>query len=909
MCFAGLEARGKPLKSQDSFDQPLRRISSSDGREHRLEAKIPGVQPLNIHLPTPSPSTGSQSPSNESCHLHSSSYSVDPRLKSVSNTANTISLKQETEPSLHSQRTLTSTTVFMSPRSTSSNASTFEPISPPPTVLFSKQPPPLPPATTPPPPPVEIKEPPPPPPEVKSSPPEPSYGNYEDISPVFSPKDEESNYRESKIKKPEMENNKFKRKGSTDEAKISKFIESYRKESSSRSPSRRSPSSDRSRSPRSERSDRIDDYKRYEKRHDYRSDRKDRDKFYDKDRYDRDKHCDRDRKHDHHYDHRTSDKHRDYRSDSRSSYDRRENYRNYDRRRDEHDRNRSESRSSYLYRDDTRSWREQEKCSPHRTEEKIKTDSYPREHRHKEKDGFVEKKVVTDVDLPELTKEKASLPEAKQNDIKPISLGEKEKIEWSNLNQNILPISCENVVTVTVGQATNASENSHTSSVSQVVNASEIISTVVSSTPAAKELHRYDEDAYTFGIENCSDEEPLPPGDEKDVAQEVTLDRTRSKIKAAQDAMKKRKLSETMEDKQELCVKSRKIQIVLKGVQLKSCKDDKIPSPATPEQPSYEASVSDRGHWRSYSPLVSPDSVTETKPKDLTIVDVKEEVIVSDVEGSTLSNQKKDLPQVEDISPCDSPVEEPSVQVTPYAEEPNIETKAMHEPASNIYSDIEVNDDDDAMSLSSISSNEESFEVNEPVKKLSPRHKPITVPPPNMVFHPFLPPISVPPPGFFPTNVPPPPLAPVNVPPPPLPPPVVDVTVPPPSLPTTVPPPPLPPTHVPPPSLPTASGFYDNRTVPPYTGAFQKYPTQIGQLSGGFLPSDYHTNQAPPRKSWKALVIDEVFGTIAQELENVLKRDVSRKLVESSAFKSLDAWWDNQSKPKVSVFNADQVAE
>ena len=807
----------------------------------------------------------------------------------------------------------------MSPRSTTSNVSSFEPISPPPIPFSRKQPPPPPPATTPPPPPVEANEPPPPPPETKILATEPSYGKFEDISPVFSPREEEQIDRGNEPKQPTVKDPRLQRKGSADEAKISKLIESFRKESSKKSPSRHSPLSERSRSPRSEKSDRSDEYKKYEKRHhDYRMDRKDKDRYYDKDRHEKDRHDDRDRsykdvrRHDHYSDHRKGDKHRDYRNDSRSSYDRRDSYRSYDRksdRRDDRDRNRNnDSRSNHPYHDESKSWRDREKYSPRRTDERRKSDSrsdsYHKENRHRDhEDHCREMKIASEtVQRSEVTKENDTTLEVKQKETKVAVSTESEQIDWTNFSQDLLVNSCENLVTSTVGLASNVSESSSTVSISQVVNVSEIISTVVSSVSADKELGHYDEDAYTFGIENCSDEEPLPPGDERDVAQEVTLDRTRSKIKAAQDAVKKRKLSETTEDRQETNGKSKKIQIVLKGVQLKT-HENRPPSPPTPEHSSSEMSEPERGQWRSYSPLSSAVSASENEHNSLKL-DVKEEVATTDIESVALG-PVKDLPQVEDISPCDSPLVEIATVQTETTDESN--TKSEPKVGNNLYSDIEVNDDDDAMSLSSISSNEESFEVNEPVKKLSPRHKPITVPPPNMVFPHFLPPISVPPPGYFPTNVPPPPLA-VPVLPPPLPPPVVlpavNVTVPPPSLPTSVPPPPLPPAHVPPPSLTPASGFYDNRTVPPYSGAFQKYPGHPSHMSGGFLPSDYQTSQTPPRKTWKGTVIDEVFGTIARELETVLKRDVCRKLVEASAFRSLDAWWDNQTKPKVCICNA-----
>ena len=531
ICFSGLEARSKQQKSHDLAEKkPLRHCSTSEVSDHSTGVKTPGLQPLNLHLPTPSPSVGSHSPSSESCHSLSSSYPLDPRLKNMSNLTGSLNLGTDHSPRSH--RSLTSSSIFMSPRSTTSNVSSFEPISPPPIPFSKKQPPPPPPATTPPPPPVEANEPPPPPPETKILATEPSYGKFEDISPVFSPREEEQIDRGNEPKQPTVKDPRLQRKGSADEAKISKLIESFRKESSKKSPSRHSPSSERSRSPRSEKSDRSDEYKKYEKRHhDYRMDRKDKDRYYDKDRHEKDRHDDRDRsykdvrRHDHYSDHRKGDKHRDYRNDSRSSYDRRDSYRSYDRksdRRDDRDRNRNnDSRSSHPYHDESKSWRDREKYSPRRTDERRKSDSrsdlYHKENRHRDhEDHCREMKIASEtVQRSEVAKENDTTLEVKHKETKVAVSTESEQIDWTNFSQDLLVNSCENLVTSTVGLASNVSESSSSVSTSQVVNVSEIISTVVSSVSADKELGHYDEDAYTFGIENCSDEEPLPPGDER----------------------------------------------------------------------------------------------------------------------------------------------------------------------------------------------------------------------------------------------------------------------------------------------------------------------------------------------------------------------------------------------------------
>lgn len=46
------------------------------------------------------------------------------------------------------------------------------------------------------------------------------------------------------------------------------------------------------------------------------------------------------------------------------------------------------------------------------------------------------------------------------------------------------------------------------------------------------------------------------------------------------------------------------------------------------------------------------------------------------------------------------------------------------------------------------------------------------------------------------------------------------------------------------------------------------------------------------------MIIDEVYRKICVDLDAVLKRDIFKKLVEASAFKALESWWDNQTKPK-----------
>ena len=435
----------------------------------------------------------------------------------------------------------------------------------------------------------------------------------------------------------------------------------------------------------------------------------------------------------------------------------------------------------------------------------------------------------------------------------------------------------------------NSVESESDTNVSTIVSAAEIISSVLAGTSLSKTaaINRYSEDAYTVGVEACSDEEPLPPGDERDVAHEVQLDITRCRIKAAQSAVKKRKLSETafQDEKKNSGLKSKKIQIVLKSVQLNSARNELNSSPNI-DNPSMDKEL--EGGWSSISPEIAAD------------VDVQ----CAEAEVSSLS--LANLPLTEDISPCNSP----AIETTSHLECNNLSTS--NEAVSiDLYSDIEGNEDDncvgyvnnddndDAMSLSPISSNEDTLEVNEPEVKPSPKpqgvSEDVAVPPASVVFPPYPPPMfnpSIPPPPFFNPRVPPPPLVPVTVPPPPLP---AHPTVPPPPiLPPAVAPSAAPPIPVPPPPIPHSiisgsSGFYDPRIVPQFSSTGYSN-------SGG-----YGYQKLEQKKPWKAVIIDEVYRNICGELDTVLKRDISKKLVEASAFKALESWWGNKTKPKVRV--------
>lgn len=812
-----------------------------------------------------------------------------------------------------------SVSTCMSPQSVSSGKSTFEPVSPPHSFLKKNEPPPPPPPTSKPPLPPANKEPPPPPPKDVPAPPSSCF-KYEDISPdpVFSPGEED---KSGLAKKGKEELN----------TRITKTIDSRSRSSvHSSSPPRKA---------RSPRIDRSESYSKWAGKKQVEREEKYRDKYRESDRG-----CERDRSF---KDNQRLERHGDYRHKRDGYFDRRDDYRQSD-----YDRN----RSGRWEKDDTKYRRDRYSTSPRRSDEYRRSDvkdmrnrdprlrdkdsessrgrelhgDNERDKEERGEDGYTRDPRLKgrNLDLSETHKHGNKI---KEKEVKRGSLETKDGVNKSqrdleNINDNSDSFvekdfsklqdprlrekddepkgiyHSHQTSTLKSKSTIEQEEENHeakdkdqecvlesveTESTSKPVSAEEIISSVVAGTPLNETTggSGYSEDAYILGVETCSDEEePLPPGDERDVAHEVQLDIARNKIKAAQNAVKKRKLSETafQDEKKNGGSKSKKIQIVLKSVQLNSVENEQTASSNVDDSTKDAEST---GGWSSVSPDVAADVSVSSEAED--------------------SSSRLNLPLTEDISPCNSP----TIETTTHTE---CETSATsQDPAPiDLYSDIEANEDencvgdvnnddnDDAMSLSSISSNEDTLEVTELDSKPSESSKGISVPPPNVVFPPYPPPIfnpNIPPPPFFNPRVPPPP---ITVPPPPLP---THPVVPPPTIcptlsarpiiPSTVPPPGGPPIPIPPPSIPPsfsgASGFYNPRAVPQFSSS--------GYANSG----SYGYQKQEQKKHWSSVIIDEVYRNICGELETVVKRDIFKKLVQASAFKALESWWDNQSKPKV----------
>ena len=252
-----------------------------------------------------------------------------------------------------------------------------------------------------------------------------------------------------------------------------------------------------------------------------------------------------------------------------------------------------------------------------------------------------------------------------------------------------------------------------------------------------------------------------------------------------------------------------------------------------------------------------------------------------DIQGSAQENY---LPMVEDISPVSSPTHpEPINYVSPDPEPLSLQplkpaevvntALQIESSVDNNVQTISMEDNDDAMSLSSISSNEETLEVTKPVPPVpppiptfTPTYAPPVLPPPFMpAYNPSIPPPSYPAIPIVPHRIPIPPL----------------------SIATLPPPHPL----VPPSFLPTyPPQFVSTLNSVPTLPVYQTFPT-------GRMPSPH--DQRPVRKNWKIRISEEVLKRATEELAIILKKDVNKRLVENSAFKALEGWWDNTQKSKV----------
>lgn len=729
-------------------------------------------QPKPIHYPTPPQSINSHSPSLDSslstpC-TPKTSRPVDPRIRNATPVTPPLpdlsSSTSSFQKSFGSQLSLSGHGLFSS--SLSSTTSSFEPISPPPAPSKDVV------EDTP------VDGAPPLPPPINTS---ASFLRYEDISPEQPPTPDAVQNTKS-FSLPTTK--------SSDESKISKMIESVRKDSS-----RRSPDKDPSRSPKSDKHDSRSHDQRHYSDHDRD---KHRDRYYSRDYRDEKEYSARrdskrsDRYSEHrsgysrHYDSWKDSSYSEYKS-RKSEYSRGSYRDDYDKRHSDKSKDNSKYKRSDRYSTSPRRPEDRDRytTSPHRSDDRRKSEDLYSKDDSKSRDRHGARSPVDGETYPYTSSREDKRGSRGMRNQSPGKYG-KSPVTSHSRKGPVSPPGSPNDVSSYHGSNRHAKE------------------------PAIDDL--------------------------------LGSEQERSKQMLSHDVIRKRKLSNSTDDNEDCNFKSKK---------------------------SHSKKVAESEHER-----YSPELFDESKSKN-------------DETGCEPGQHKTDdLPEIEDISPCPSP--QGTVTV-------NVEVVKSSEEHNSLYSDIETNDelvttdsktedqDDDAMSLSSISSNED-FELNEPSKKISPQPKTVSVPPPGMVFS--LPPPMIPPPLLFNPHVPPPGMP---LPPPPyLPPPLPG------AIPTHIPPPGLSGVPIPPPIPPPA-------VLPPIPGTGTSYSTRYQPPIGGFRTQgfEYKPSKQEQYWNWKRQIIEVVCKTIHSDLDTVLSRDVLRKLVETSAFKSLDGWWENQKKPKV----------
>ncbi|KAK8750178.1 hypothetical protein OTU49_015284, partial [Cherax quadricarinatus] len=71
------------------------------------------------------------------------------------------------------------------------------------------------------------------------------------------------------------------------------------------------------------------------------------------------------------------------------------------------------------------------------------------------------------------------------------------------------------------------------------------------------------------------------------------------------------------------------------------------------------------------------------------------------------------------------------------------------------------------------------------------------------------------------------------------------------------------------------------------------YPPYFGP---GYPPTQDHTDSTHKSGEYHDPTINAVLDTVIEELKNILKRDFNKRMIEATAFKTFEAWWDEQER-------------
>ncbi|XP_022102155.1 histone-lysine N-methyltransferase SETD1A-like [Acanthaster planci] len=81
--------------------------------------------------------------------------------------------------------------------------------------------------------------------------------------------------------------------------------------------------------------------------------------------------------------------------------------------------------------------------------------------------------------------------------------------------------------------------------------------------------------------------------------------------------------------------------------------------------------------------------------------------------------------------------------------------------------------------------------------------------------------------------------------------------------------------------------------TPQFQQFLQQFPQQFQTPPMPNAQSEQSWHSSPPKADPREELISELLKTTYIELKKIMKKDLGRKMVESSAFKSLEAWWDD----------------
>lgn len=109
-----------------------------------------------------------------------------------------------------------------------------------------------------------------------------------------------------------------------------------------------------------------------------------------------------------------------------------------------------------------------------------------------------------------------------------------------------------------------------------------------------------------------------------------------------------------------------------------------------------------------------------------------------------------------------------------------------------------------------------------------------------------------------------------------------------------------------------AYGQYQNQYMPS-SGYMQPYVSGFSALiPGNYMQQDYTPRRSEPKSSEPKYdpceeTITAVTDRVTNELKYILKKDFNKKMIENTAYKTFESWWDEQSRSKTKIVEAPVV--